>query len=648
MATFDWAYLTITADAGGGSIVTGVYDRTVGTPPNQTTESARFSTIYGQGGDDALTGGDAVSIPEYPFNYDGADFLYGGDGNDTLDGNGGNDTLSGGDGNDTLSGGDGDDNLSDGAGADTLHGDAGDDTLSGGDAGDVLHGDDGNDTLNLTANAQVSAYGGNDDDTFVLTNISQDPTSFVIDGGSGDDILEVDGYSADYSGSTITGVEHLRLAPANELRVNTFTTGQLNDFVDVGSLFNSTIALRVSDAGTIGGNFLAGIGGFVRLTTGDVTLDLGHTTGGWSIIGSTGINTITTGSGDDTIGGDGADDVLDGGTGNDTLNGGLGADTLHGGAGDDTLSGGDAGDVLHGDDGNDTLNLTANAQVSAYGGNDDDTFVLTNISQDPTSFVIDGGSGDDILEVDGYSADYSGSTITGVEHLRLAPANELRVNTFTTGQLNDFVDVGSLFNSTIALRVSDAGTIGGNFLAGIGGFVRLTTGDVTLDLGHTTGGWSIIGSTGINTITTGSGDDTIGGDGADDVLDGGTGNDTLNGGSGNDLLALSGDGTDVVDGGTGTNALAIDFRYATAAVVLGAGTVSASGYGTVNHSNISAFYLLLSNFAETITAGTGDDVLLGNGGDDTLTGGAGADLLAGGFGDDVLDGGDGSDTATYF
>ncbi|MFP3544106.1 VCBS domain-containing protein [Rhizobium sp. SIMBA_035] len=60
-----------------------------------------------------------------------------------------------------------------------------------------------------------------------------------------------------------------------------------------------------------------------------------------------------------------------------------------------------------------------------------------------------------------------------------------------------------------------------------------------------------------------------------------------------------------------------------------------------------------SDYAETIDAKGGDDVLLGNGGDDTLKGGAGADWLYGGSGNDslygdqsdvVLDGGTGADT----
>ncbi|MGO4706074.1 calcium-binding protein [Microvirga sp. 2MCAF38] len=48
-----------------------------------------------------------------------------------------------------------------------------------------------------------------------------------------------------------------------------------------------------------------------------------------------------------------------------------------------------------------------------------------------------------------------------------------------------------------------------------------------------------------------------------------------------------------------------------------------------------------SEYAESISAGYGRDVLYGNGGDDFLSGGAGHDILDGGTGNDTLDGGEG-------
>lgn len=109
--------------------------------------------IWGQGGDDALSGGE------------GDDQLIGGDGNDSLQGQGGQDYLQGGAGNDALNGGAGNDHLFGdtgddylrgeagidllvgNAGADTLQGDTGDDLLIGGADGDTLHGNDGDDLM---------------------------------------------------------------------------------------------------------------------------------------------------------------------------------------------------------------------------------------------------------------------------------------------------------------------------------------------------------------------------------------------------------------------------------------------------------------------------------------------------------------------
>jgi len=52
----------------------------------------------------------------------------------------------------------------------------------------------------------------------------------------------------------------------------------------------------------------------------------------------------------------------------------------------------------------------------------------------------------------------------------------------------------------------------------------------------------------------------------------------------------------------------------------------------------------LTNKAEFVAGGSGDDTLIGRGGNDTLQGGTGADKLYGGAGNDRLDGGAGNDS----
>ena len=101
------------------------------------------------------------------------------------------------------------------------------------------------------------------------------------------------------------------------------------------------------------------------------------------------------------------------------------------------------------------------------------------------------------------------------------------------------------------------------------------------------------------------------------LVSGGGGDDTLTVGdlSGTDItndaiVFVGGDGNDVLD------APAVDVRV--------------EAFGDAGN--------------DTLTTGSGEDVLLGGTGNDTLTGGAGANSLFGEAGDDTLNGGSGADT----
>jgi hypothetical protein len=159
-----------------------------------------------------------------------ADQIYGTSGKDGLTGNGGDDIIVGRGGNDTLNGG------------------AGSDTLYGGDGNDVLIGDD---------------------------------TDILIDGGAGNDTLQIVASFTSASDAQIVGVENVTLAAAG------------------------------------------------------LTLNLSNQTEAFAIKGSSGVDNITGGSGNDKIIGNGGADILVGGGGNDILVGGDGNDNLTGGAGAD-------------------------------------------------------------------------------------------------------------------------------------------------------------------------------------------------------------------------------------------------------------------------------------------------------------------------
>jgi hypothetical protein len=119
-----------------------------------TNNTSIRAVIFGDNGDDKLTGGSANDLIHGGKGNDdiqgggGNDMLMGELGDDSLSGGSGNDLLQGGNGNDDLAGDDGNDMMSGGNGADDLNGDAGDDRLNGDAGDDRLNGGSGRDALN--------------------------------------------------------------------------------------------------------------------------------------------------------------------------------------------------------------------------------------------------------------------------------------------------------------------------------------------------------------------------------------------------------------------------------------------------------------------------------------------------------------------
>lgn len=247
-------------------------------------------TLIGNGGGDALQGGDAN------------DLILGGDGDDNVNAGALNLVaeenllafvgLIGGDGNDSIDGGNGNDDLS---------GQNDNDILTGGDGNDILSGDDGNDTL----------IGGNGNDT--------------LDAGPGLDSLLGGG-----------GLDSLTGGSGN----NVLDGGLGRDSMFGGNgddVFMVNDAFDIVDEGSAGGTDLVFASSSYRLADPDVenlTLAFGtrplQGAGNASvnrIIGNNGSNILFGEGGNDSLRGEGGNDVLDGGLGNDTLVGGLGNDT---------------------------------------------------------------------------------------------------------------------------------------------------------------------------------------------------------------------------------------------------------------------------------------------------------------------------------
>ncbi|RJF94507.1 DUF4394 domain-containing protein [Oleomonas cavernae] len=301
---------------------------------NIRTSAGGAETVKGLGGNDTLTGSDAIDI------------LFGGLGNDTLTGLGGNDRLLGQDGNDTLAGGLGDDRIDGGAGIDTasyataagtllidlainglaqatgqgndillgvenLIGSAFNDVLRGANgAANSLTGGTGNDTLEGRSGDDTLA-GGVGNDT-ALGGLGND----TLTGGDGDDTLN-GGIGADTMKGGL-GNDTYSVDNAGDV-----VSEALGDGVDtvISMVDGYTLTSRVEVLILDGSGDLSGNGNSLANT----------------IIGNRGSNFLTGGCGADTIdGGIGNDDIF-GGSGHDIITGGKGADGLYGELGFDVF-----------------------------------------------------------------------------------------------------------------------------------------------------------------------------------------------------------------------------------------------------------------------------------------------------------------------
>ncbi|MEY2514999.1 MAG: hypothetical protein QOJ89_2357, partial [bacterium] len=144
----------------------------------------------------------------------------------------------------------------------------------------------------------------------------------------------------------------------------------------------------------------------------------------------------------------------------------------------------------------------------------------------------------------------------------------------------------------------------------------------------------------------GAGDDRLSGGAADDALIGGSGDDRLTGGAGADTLSGDGfaaavPGDDTLDGGPGADVISgdegidtADYSARTTAVEVRLdGLAGDGGYEDAGGDSVDT---------ENVTAGAGDDVLIGDDASNLLRGGAGSDILLGGDEDDTLDARDGT------
>ncbi|MDX1199621.1 calcium-binding protein [Sinorhizobium medicae] len=450
-----------------------------------------MTTVVGTAGVDILVG---TEEKDRIWGLAGADDIEAGGGDDLVDGGAGDDRLASTSGYDRLDGGEGDDQITligtggavtGGAGTDTLVIDLANVSTSVRFSGEHGHGIIGYNTsdwehifFNRIERLVLTIGSGND-------RIFGASTDDIISTGGGNDIVGPYGTDGD-DGTSMQGDDTINTGTGGDI-IND-TVGSNRIFAgDHDDIIFTTLSSTVIDGGT----------GWDRLTlldeerTGDVTLDFARgfaSTG--TLINGIEVANINLGNGSDTLIagnllslsahlGEG-DNYAAGSSGRDYIASGSGDDALYGDSGDDILISNGGNDVLVGGDGNDEIH------DSGSRFDDGDTY-------------IDGGSGDDLIQMVAPSGFIDGG----------AGSDTLRVVGPLTGTHFD-ASTGMLGTSLV--------------------FTNIERFELSGD----------------------SGDDTIRTLGGDDQLAGNEGNDRLDGGAGKDVL-WGGGGDDVMTGGAGAD-----------------------------------------------------------------------------------------------
>jgi Ca2+-binding RTX toxin-like protein len=638
-----------------------------------------YEGLEAAGGADSIVGGD------------GNDDIMGGAGNDTIDAGAGADEVVGGSGNDYILAGAGNDKVYGGIGQDTILDGAGDDLVYGGDGNDVVYGGDGADTFSGNSGAD-EILGGDGAD-----NLQGGQGNDTLQGGNDNDLILGDGqwYNlSDYASGPGLTATNLTVTNSADGPIELwwidgsgtaapYATIQAGDTHVQATFTDHNWVLRDTDgywleviAGAPNQTVVYGAEGLRDRLVGDAGND--------TILGQFGSDTLYGGDGNDSMVAGTGNDVLDGGTGSDSLIGGLGQDTLIGGAGGDFLQGNEESDLADysASDAAVTIVLDGGgaAGFAAGGHAENDTIVgideilgsafndsLTGYDathHGTLSNIIDGGAGDDTIDGMGgndilYGGTGNDSILGGAgddsifggagDDLLDGGANQ---DTLDGGAGNDTLMAGSgadVFEGGDGVDVYDIG----NSLVSAFAF--------EVNLGDGVGSYGTTFSN-IENVIGGSGDDTLIGSAANNALTGGAGNDSIDGGAGNDQLdggadadtfiVNNGFGQDTIAGGetttSGNDFDTIDLSAVTTSVTV---DFAGSEFGSIddNASTDTITFteierLILTDQADIVNGGAGNENIDAGGGDDTVTTGTGDDSILGGAGNDSLVGGDGNDT----
>ncbi|MBX9608762.1 MAG: hypothetical protein K2Y51_21255 [Gammaproteobacteria bacterium] len=544
----------------------------------------------------------------------------------------------------------GDDDILLGSGGSTVDSGAGDDSVTVGAANDGVSDDD------------ISTGAGDD---LIKVEDGQLSAHLTVAGGDDDDVLEVqdDASIVDADLAGLTGIETLRL---------------IADAVDNGQSVAlgaeaAEAGITTINAGAVGANDALNM----DTTAFDNALTLTTGAGNDVIVLGAGGSQVTSGNGNDTITLGAVNDSIASGAGNDTLV--VDADTI--GAAIDAGANTGAGDLLQvvgggtavmgasvanvervqlvtstdftanaisalditGSSGNDRITVGAGDQVVDAGGGDDTIAVTDALLSN--GLVVEGGaaSSGDTLEIttDAALTDADFAQVTGIEILTFTGAALDGAQSATLAGNVQFAGVTSI----------DTSAAEDDFTLDLSGFtaalnVIAGAGDDTLLLGS--GGGSVQGGEGDNTVTVGAANDGV----HDDNITLGSGDDRVlvsDAQLRQHLAVAATTGTDTLEVTTDAAVVDADFAQLTGfdrfvlgadaadnaqSAILGA-NAAAAGFSVVDAATLVGgddITLDLSGFtaALAITTGDGDDeVVLGSGGSVLVTGAGSATVTVG-------------------
>ena len=290
------------------------------------------------------------------------------------------------------------------------------------------------------------------------------------------------------------------------------------------------------------------------------------------------------------------------------------------------------------------VTATGNSGLNAITGNSVANIINGNAGLDK----MDGLGGSDIYLINSGSDHTDGEindtgALTDVDEIRFAATNTTNGSTLV------------VFSTDKGLERAVIGTGTGATATTAG------TTSLNIDATNAPNGLTIIGNTGINTLTGTAYADSLIGNAGNDIINGLAGNDFLNGGAGTDKMN-GGEGADIYFVATNTEHSAAEV----------ADTGSSGGLDELRFASTTAGQTLSIYAGDTglerITIGTGTDAItntsgtvglninasqavygltiIGNNGINTITGTAYNDIINGNEGNDIIIGGNGNDTLT--